>query len=869
MKDVKSSQRKRCQRKILLKKATDVLGYLYSLCLNGTIFAVRKLTFEFMKKTIPILFLLFVFISGQAIMIQDSILGHGNFGIDLQKQINNDSLTLIEKVYLHTDRTYYFPGDDIWFKAYLIDAADRLLSDNSNNLHVELISPSSKIIASKLIRLDNGLGNGDFRLPDSIKSGRYKFRAYTNYIRNFSDQLFFSKEIIVTNSTDKKEEILDEVKYVENKIQLNFFPEGGSLVDNVPSIVAFKAENSLGKGCDISGKIYSSNGALVTTFRATHLGMGSFFLRPLPGLSYYSVFKDADSIEVRTELPKSFTEGVTLSSSMNQDNVILITTRSNPQTYQHVKEHDLILRFSQRKEVIKTVLCKVKSPFTDFFIATDDLPEGIVILTLSTLDDTPLAERLVYIQRQDQVNIKIEPDKPVYGKREPVSLKISLTGDSTSERSGNVSLTVANKSLTESTSPYPRNISSWFLLESDIRGSVEEPSYYFDPSSPDRFRDLDLLLRTQGWRDFTWKYDTAFFPPEKGFTISGRLRKYSGNKPIENSRVSIGIFGTSSSFLTTVPVESAGRFKLSGIDFTGVARLIVTGIGKKDRLQGVMLLDSVIYLPPKLSDNPSEVSILVENKWSFLKTYYEINESLRRKYKLSDTVSLGEVNIIAERHKDPQTLKVESSRSKYEKPDAELIITEQMESYNNLAELMRGRFAGVEVLSPKYGEYIISIRGRSSINAQGQPLVLIDGNPASFDDLVYMPISGIDRIDVLKQVATTSVFGMRGGNGVINLITRAGGPAYIPVKYSLNSKISGYNASRIFYSPQHQKNSESDYDPDLRSTLLWKPNINLEGNNEVILKYHNGDNSSVIRISAEGITSTGIPVTGTAEYEIK
>jgi len=191
-----------------------------------------------------------------------------------------DSLRVIEKVYLHVDRDSYFAGEDIWFKAYLIDALDRLLTNHSSNLHVDLISPSSKIISGRIIRLEGGLGNGDFKLPDDLRSGRYKLRAYTNYMRNFSDSLFFSKEIIVINSNDEKDKISDEVKYVENKIRLCFFPEGGSLVDNVSSIVAFKATNSLGKGCDISGKIYSSNGDLITTFISTHLGMGSFFLRP-------------------------------------------------------------------------------------------------------------------------------------------------------------------------------------------------------------------------------------------------------------------------------------------------------------------------------------------------------------------------------------------------------------------------------------------------------------------------------------------------------------------------------------------------------------------------------------------------------------
>jgi hypothetical protein len=779
-----------------------------------------------------------------------------------------DSLKVIEKVYLHIDRYNYSAGDDIWFKAYLIDAFSHILTDHSSNLHVELISPSLKIISSGLIRIDRGLGSGDFRLADSIKSGRYKLRAYTDYMRNFSEQLFFNKTINVINSNDKQNGTPDTIKYVENNILINFFPEGGSLVDNVSSIVAFKAVNSLGKGCDITGKIYSSSGDLITTFRSTHSGMGTFFLRPIPGLSYYSILKGADSADIRTELPKSFSAGVTLSVSINQNNELLITTKTNPKTLLLVSEHDLLLTFSRQKEVIKTMRYKVSSPVTNFVIQTDDLPDGILMLTLTTLEDLPLSERLVYIQRDAPAKIIIETDKRLYSKREPVLLKISLSGDSTVERKGNVSLAVVNKSLMDNTSPFPRTISSWFLLESDVRGIVEDPSYYFDPSNPDRFRDLDLLLRTQGWRDFAWKYDKTYFPPENGFTVSGRLRRYSANKAIEGSRVSIGIFGIKSSFLTTVPVDSSGRFSLSGIDITGEARLIVTGIGKKDRLQGELHLDSVFYIPPKVSDSLSPVSILVENKWSILKNYYEINESIKKKYKLSDTISLGEVNIIAERHKDLQTVKIESSRQKYDQPDAVVIVTPQLESYLSVVEILRSHIAGV-VVTGNCPDCRVIIRGLGSINENGNPLVLIDGNEARFEDLISMPIFEIDRIDVLKQTAKTNIFGMRGSGGVINLITKAGGLDYVPVKYSVNKKVLGYSASRIFYSPQHLSDSDSAFEPDLRSTLLWQPDIILEGNKKTILNYYNGDNSSFVRLNAEGITVTGIPVTGKAEYEVR
>jgi hypothetical protein len=51
-----------------------------------------------------------------------------------------------EKVYLNLDRLIYSAGEDIWIKAYLVDAVTNKSSDNSNNLNVELISPGSNVI---------------------------------------------------------------------------------------------------------------------------------------------------------------------------------------------------------------------------------------------------------------------------------------------------------------------------------------------------------------------------------------------------------------------------------------------------------------------------------------------------------------------------------------------------------------------------------------------------------------------------------------------------------------------------------------------------------------------------------------------------
>ena len=60
-----------------------------------------------------------------------------------------------------------------------------MLTDHSGNLYAELLSPGLEILEQKIIRLDKGTGSGDFRLGDSLPSGTFLVRAYTNWMRNF------------------------------------------------------------------------------------------------------------------------------------------------------------------------------------------------------------------------------------------------------------------------------------------------------------------------------------------------------------------------------------------------------------------------------------------------------------------------------------------------------------------------------------------------------------------------------------------------------------------------------------------------------------------------------------------------------------
>jgi len=791
-----------------------------------------------------------------------------------QSYPGDDSLKIVEKVYLHIDRDCYIPGDNIWFKAYLIDASDRLLSNHSNNLHVELISPASKIIDSRIIRLNDGLGIGDIRLPEKLKSGQYQLRAYTNYMRNFDDKVFFNKDITIINPIDNVDAFSDNTNYIKNKLEISFFPEGGSLVDNVSSIVAFKAVNVLGAGCDISGEIFSSAGELVKTFKSNHLGMGTFSLKPVPGLNYYAIVKNLSGDEVKSEIPGSFSTGVALNISRNDSNELVVTVRTNIETLPLVLDRDLNLTVSARNRPFKAVIFRMKSLFNRFIFPTEDLPDGIAMFTLSGPDSLTLCERLVYIHNNEDAKVNIETNKTIYNQRDSVSLKISLSENSGIAQEAYLSLSAAEKISTNSSSQFPSTISSWFLLESDVKGPVEEPSYYFDPSNSNRIENLDLLLLTQGWRDFKWKYKTMNYPPENGFTISGRLRKYYANVPIENAKVIIAMLQDKNRLICTVPTDTSGRFKLDGIDLTGDVRLVISGKGKKKHLQGWLLLDSLNYSPAEVREKTPRSKLLLndnhlskENTKALIQDA-EIKKTIRKKYKLSDTINLDEVQVIAQRQQSIQTSHIISSRSLYGSPDKELIVTPQLQNGQNFTSLITGRFAGVWVMrQPQLWKEDSQIRIRG---AKGQPLFVLDGMVVKFNDVNSIPVSIIDRIDVLYPGATAASYGMRGDGGVISVITRTSFTyTTSPVLYSVNVKFSGYYEPRIFYSPKHHSTLESDNKPDLRTTLFWEPNIKVENNKDLYVNYFNADNSSTIKVIVEGITSSGIPVTARTEYVVR
>ena len=95
-----------------------------------------------------------------------------------------------------------------------------------------------------------------------------------------------------------------------------------------------------------------------------------------------------------------------------------------------------------------------------------------------------------------------------------------------------------------------------------------------------------------------------------------------------------------------------------------------------------------------------------------------------------------------------------------------------------IEQLLQGRVAGVEVVELPGGGFSVRIRGKNSIIGGTEPLYVVDGMQVMHntrDGLSWLNIKDIEKIEVLKAVSATSLYGVRGANGVVLITTKRGG----------------------------------------------------------------------------------------------
>lgn len=91
---------------------------------------------------------------------------------------------------------------------------------------------------------------------------------------------------------------------------------------------------------------------------------------------------------------------------------------------------------------------------------------------------------------------------------------------------------------------------------------------------------------------------------------------------------------------------------------------------------------------------------------------------------------------------------------------------------SNLSSALQGTVAGLQAKEKEDGSFDFLIRGNSSLYADKNPLVVVDGFPVSASDFSDINPNDVESVTVLKDAAAASIWGARAANGVIVVVTK-------------------------------------------------------------------------------------------------
>lgn len=717
-----------------------------------------------------------------------------------------------ETIYVHTDRCNFCAGDTVWFQVYVMDTRQQAES-YSHFVYAELLHDTIRMATEKIKVGEEGFA-GFFPLPDSIAPGHYTLRFYT--LRSASLPIPRFHYTPITVSAHRRMQPRLATNKNTDAFHVSFFPEGGHLPTGTLTRIAFKALQADGLGANTTGYITGSTGDTIVHFRSEHLGMGSFAFEIRPGETYTAVCTHRGKV-LRFALPEPKDNAVSLWANPYKKEEIIVGIKKNPAG--HTPE-EYTLRVESQDSVLATLplhaghICRLSK-------AT--LPAGVIRLTLTDRNGLPQSTRTVL---NAPLNIKLNTHTEVSRKADnQCRITLTLTDPvSNALPDGNISLSVTDTRYARQDTT--SNILSAYLLTPYIRGYIEQPASYFSgDATHDSFRQ-DLLMLTQAWTAFDTSADTANrvtnIPAETTELIQGRIiSNRNANKGIPQATVTLLSFD--GKIFKTTKTDPEGYFLFDHLSFVPNTHFLIqayTAKGgthvavqinkeKRPRVERISMLHA--HIP--------ETESYEENIMLYDKNRPERPDSVAWELQMD--------NVIVTARKQRQKLSSEAARVHSDFNRAYSPAEMTLSPYASVRDFMM-HIPGVQYAKDEVNvqEYYIIKRYGEEVPA----MLIIDGLEVSFGEFVSFPISAVESIEVIKDVAGLVTLGRRAANGAIMLVSKTDNPTAMANKKS-NFRVivpQGCQVKQHFYVPHYPTNNESTEKEMRRKTVYWQPDIKIK-----------------------------------------
>ena len=755
----------------------------------------------------------------------------------------------VHKIYVQYDKDFYVPGETVWFKAYLFTNDKPDVS--SSNLWVQLADKKGTVIVSQRYPVMGAVANGSIALPDTLKQDNYFVRAVTASQLNGNESLINKKELVVLKAGGKT------VMETE-PAAIQFFPESGSLVDGILTVVGFKATGKGGTPVDATGLIKTEDGTTIAPFSTYYNGLGRVQFKPQAGKKYFAEI-ETNSGTKKFALPDVSASGIILKIQDEKGGKKFQISRSVTDK----RKFDSITVVGQ---INGHVVYETDIAFEDYpsivgHILTDSLPSGILQLNVFNTQSVSLAERLTFVDNGEyRSSADIAVVKKGLGKREENVLGINFPD--AAQRSLSVVVTDYNNQAWGDAG----SIASRILLADNLNEYVWNPDWYFAQKNDSTSRALDYLLITSTPRWINWSQvlrnqtETNPFADQHFIKLTGQVADEKTKSPLGAGKLSLLLeAGDSTRTGFEIPVDANGRFVLDSMYYAGKGKIYYGYTDSKGKSKPALVIPDedelskkAAWIPVGFADQLVHYSHTIEKGNNELENRFQFLHSGFNEEKV-----LEKVTVESERKKSPLEQVNEKYTTGVFRSDAKEAIDNINNPVNdksmNAVDFVKNRIQQLEIS----GDGFVN-RKNMSLNSGRKWAVGIFLNevPANL---------GLLRTILAKDIALVKFFeagfvgvGSSYPGGAVAVYTKEKfGNELEPEKLEYFEK-DGFTSVKKFISPDYSQVGANKVSKDNRTTLYWNPAIFTDANSKSVqVKFYNNDFSKKLRVVIEGIDAAG------------
>jgi len=687
---------------------------------------------------------------------------------------------------LELNKKVYKPGEDVRLSIQLASVTPGIKREK---MLISLYDYNQKIFSEKATVIVDETNELKFKLPEKISNG-----------------LFFEVSFFGKNNSSQKVPVYTTA----DNLNIEFYPEGGTLLTNNLQRILYRATDPFGEPIDVSGKVYDQFKTQVGIGKIMKKGYGLISLMPMPNQKYYFKIEDEYGKDLEFEIPEAQIDGSIFSLVKTEDSTLRVSIITSGK---YTADTLTLAAIMGGKIMMTSEIDGSKK--NNLKIATSLFPNGIINFAIFSSEGKILSERLVYNTPNRDINIDIETNFIPTEKNGEAEITIDL--NKFIERFGKSTIDICIADKFNLYNPEQAEIQSFlkYPLQTPVPKTV-----------------LDIYLTNLELIANEYKhYSLKTLLTGKDNQKPGSSKNFSGTVTDKNREgvpnATVMALQSNNLALATTTTNEKGHFVLAGVSKS--KDIIVKAFNSTGKKSYTVHLDRTF-------DESLEETILLES--------FRPNLPFDHK----------EFSTYIERNRE--LLKSIGSENKEHKPA-------KMSSAEKLLQSGSSVLDVIKMTKPFKldGNQIVFYGSNNSINYQSGALIVIDGQKMGTDIAALNALSPYDiksinistnPVDIQRYTGLNSV-------GIIEITTKQNAD-----DYSLEKDESGFHDKKTF-----DADSVPHFVWKYQTTLLWKNAIPVDESGKVRLKLQVSEIKTDFIIQVDALSEEGIKHHETTSFSTK